>query len=148
MFCIKPRIADERGKSWIARVTHLDESGEQRSIRRSFPTKSQANIVRARQTMLAVAFVEAVDAGAVNRNDVILIEQPVASRFEASTFLRIRTLTRRVTHSCTCCGLRFEKAYSSVSPCGAFSTPNSRAKLAAEGGLSRNLSAIWRRAAK
>lgn len=33
----------QREKSWVARVTYLDETGEQRSIRRSFPTKSQAN---------------------------------------------------------------------------------------------------------
>lgn len=33
----------ERGKSWVARITYLDDSGEQRSIRRSFPSKSQAN---------------------------------------------------------------------------------------------------------
>ncbi len=33
----------ERGKSWIARVTYLDDKGDQRSIRRTFPSKSQAN---------------------------------------------------------------------------------------------------------
>src|SRR5262244_1530557 len=33
----------QRGKSWVARVTYLDQRGTQSSIRRSFPTKSEAN---------------------------------------------------------------------------------------------------------
>lgn len=32
-----------RGKSWVARVTYVDNTGKQRSLRRSFPSKSQAN---------------------------------------------------------------------------------------------------------
>src|SRR5262249_18538758 len=33
----------QRGKSWVARVTYLNQRGTQSSIRRSFPTKSEAN---------------------------------------------------------------------------------------------------------
>lgn len=57
------------------------------------------------QTMLAVSFGEPADARAINGDDVILIEQAIAFEY----FLRIRISTRRVTHSCACCGLSFEK---------------------------------------
>jgi hypothetical protein len=33
----------KRGKSWVARVTYTDKAGKQCSIRRSFPSKSEAN---------------------------------------------------------------------------------------------------------